>query len=236
MNITIIYGTVRKASTYNCVQLLLNNIKLNIDIKVTEFFLPRDLPYFCRECHSCLINLENTCPHFNDSNYIITSLDESDLIILACPVFKCDISSNMKLLLDNLSYKSIKNKSNSFMSKKIGLVMSTAAGAGLFYTTETLKKNLAFWGINNIFKFSSTIYEMNWKDVNLTTKKKIQKKLFNLSCKILNLYTNSSPIKAPIINKITFLQKRTTFKEYHCEVIDFIDCKDYSYSHDKNIQ
>jgi len=227
MNVTIIYGTIRKASTYNCVQLLLNNIKLNIDIKVTEFFLPKDLPYSCRECHSCLINLENTCSHFNDSNYIITSLYESDLIILACPVFKCDISSNMKLLLDNLSYKSVQNKTNSFMSKKIGLVMSTTAGAGLFYTTETLKKNLAFWGINNIFKFSSTIYEINWKDVNLTTKKKIQKKLFNLSCEILNLYTNSSPIKVPIINKITFLQKKATVKECHCEVIDFINYKDH---------
>lgn len=227
MNVTIIYGTIRKASTYNCVQLLLNNIKLNIDIKVTEFFLPRDLPYFCRECTSCLINLENACPHLNDSNYIITSLYKSDLIILACPVFKCDISSNMKLLLDNLSYKFIQDKSNSFMSKKIGLVMSTAAGAGLFYTTETLKKNLAFWGIKNIFKFSSTIYEINWDHVNLTTKKKMQKKIFTLSCEILNLYTNSSPIKVPIINKITFLQKRTRFKEYNCEVIDFTSCKNH---------
>ena len=49
MNVTIIYGTMRKANTYNCVQLLLNNLRLNMNIKVTEFFLPKDLPLFYGE-------------------------------------------------------------------------------------------------------------------------------------------------------------------------------------------
>ena len=178
MNVTIIYGTTRKASTYNCVQLLLNNLRLTMTINVIEFFLPKDLPYFCRGCFSCPINGEDTCPHFNDIDYITNSLDESDLIILACPVFTCDISTDMKSLLDHLFYKYIQNKTSSFMSNKIGLVMSTTAGAGLFHTTNTLKRNLIFWGINNVFRFSKTLYEINWEDVTLKTKIQINKRIF----------------------------------------------------------
>ena len=70
----------------------------------------------------------------------------------------------------------MKNKTNSFMNNKIGLVMSTASGAGLFYTTKSLKRNLNFWGINNTFKFSKTLYEMDWEDVTLKTKIQIDRK------------------------------------------------------------
>ena len=87
MNVTIIYGTTKKASTYNCVQLLLNNLRLNMNIKVTEFFLPKDLPSFNRRCFSCLINGEERPHHFNYVDSIVKSLDDSDLIILASPVF-----------------------------------------------------------------------------------------------------------------------------------------------------
>ena len=134
------------------------------------------------------INSENTLLHLNYTDYITNSLDKSDLIILACPVLNCDITAEMKLLLNDLYYKSIENNTSSFMNNKIGLVMSTAAGAGLFHTTKILKRNLNFLGINNIFKFSKTFYEINWEYVTLKTKLKINKKIFKLSNKILDLY------------------------------------------------
>lgn len=237
VNVTIIYGTIRKASTYNCVQLLLNNLRLTMTINVTEFFLPKDLPYFCRGCFSCSTNSEDTCPHFNDIDYITNSLDESDLIILASPVVTCDISTHMKSLLDHLFYKSIENNTSSFMGNKIGLVMSTTAGAGLFHTTNILKRNLIFWGINNVFRFSKTLYEMNWEDVTLKTKVQINKKIFKLSNKILDLYIKSHPIKTPIFSKITSSKIEPIFKNNHCNVIDFGYWKRHSYLHGRrNIQ
>ena len=174
-----------------------------MNIKVTEFFLPKDLPSFNRGCFSCLINGEERRPHFNYVDSIVKSLDDSDLIILACPVFTCDITTEMKSFLDHLSYQYMQKKTNYSMNNKIGLVMSTAAGAGLFHTTRTLKRNLNFWGINKIFKFSETLYEMNLEDVTLKTKIQINKKIFKLSNNILNLYSNSHPIKATILSKIT---------------------------------
>ena len=233
MNVTIIYGTTRKSSIYNSVQLLLNSLKLNINIKVTEFLLPKDLPSFNRECFSPLINVEDRHPHFNCVNSIAISLDECDLIILASPVFTCDISNEMQSFLEHISYYYIRNKTNHSMNNKIGLVMSTTTGAGLFHTTRTLKRNLKFLGINNIFKFSEILYEINLKNLTLKRKLHLNKKIFKLSYKILNLYINSYPIKDIHLSKMTTLRKTTLLKEHHCNVVDFTYRKNHTV-HSKN--
>lgn len=234
MNVTIIYGTTSKVNTYNSVQLLLNNLSLSMNIKVAEFFLPKDLPSFNRGCFSCLINGAEGHFHVNYVDTIVKSLDDSDLIILASPVFICDISADMKSFLEHLSYKYMQKKTSSSLNNKIGLVMSTATGAGLSNTTKTLKKHLTFLGINNIFTFSETVYEMNLKDVKLKTKIHINKKISKLSNNILDLYIKSYSIKASILSKIIFSPKRTLLKEYDCNIIDLNHWKKQACFHSKN--
>lgn len=234
MNVTIIYGTTKKANTYNCVQLLLNSLRLNTNIKITEFFLPKNLPSFNRKCFSSFLNGEDRRYKFNYVDSIVKSLDNSDLIILASPVFTCDITIEMKSFLEYLSYQYMQKKINYSMNNKIGLVMCTATGAGLFHTTRTLKRNLNFWGINKIFKFSETLYEMNLKDVSLKTKKRIDGKILKLSNNILELYSNSYAAKTPIFSKITSPKMEPTFKNNHCNVIDFGYWKEHSCFHARN--
>lgn len=234
MNVTIIYGTMIKANTYSCVQLLLNNLKLNINIEVTEFFLLKDLPYVYHEGFSNLTNNKYRSPPFNYNDFIAKSLYKTDLIILACPVSTCDITPEMKLFLNDLSCY-MKNKQSSIMCNKIGLVMSTAAGAGLFHVIRILKKNLNFLGLNNIFSFSEVLYEMNFEDVNLRTRKKINVKIYKLSNKILSLYDKSQSIKSPLIHKSTFPEKKTLTKEYDCNVIDIKYCQSQVTFNGKNI-
>jgi multimeric flavodoxin WrbA len=234
MNVTIIYGTTKKANTYNCVQLFLNNLSLNMNLKITEFFLPKDLPSFNRRCFSCLINGEERRPHSNYFDSIVKSLDDSDLIILASPVFICDISTEMKSFLERLSYQYIKNKITYSMNNKIGLVMSTATGAGLFHTTKTLKRNLNSWGINKTFKFSETLYEMDLGGVSLKTKKRINRKIIKLSDNILDLYSNPCTAKLPIFSKIASSKMESIFENNHCKVTDFRYWKEHSYFHVRN--
>lgn len=234
MNVTIIYGTTKKASFYNSVQLLLNSLNLNVNLNVTEFLLPKDLPSFKRGCFSCLVNGEERRPKLNYVDYIIKSLNESDLIILASPVFICDISATMRSFLEYLSYHYIKNKAHYSMHNKIGLVMSTTKGAGLFHTSKTLKKNLNFWGIHKIFKFTETIYETNCDHMNLKTNIQINEKVFKLSIKILNLYNNSCISKTPIINKMISSKIQPMLKNNNYNVIDFSCWKKHSCSNVRN--
>jgi len=235
VNVTIIYGTVRDTNTYNCVQLLLNNLRLSINISVTEFFLSKDLISFCGDFLSHPPNTEDTLLNFDYTDYITDSLNESDLIILACPVFACDISADMKLFLNHLYYKSIRNHTSYFMDTKIGLVISTASGAGLFNTTRTLKRNLKFWGINNIFVFSKTFYEINWDYVTLKTRMQLNKQTFKISNKILHMYINLHNSNIQFLRRRVISKRNPTFNN-NCNIIDFNCRKKQVLLHDTNVQ
>ena len=229
VNVTVIYGTMKRANTYNCVQLLLNNLSITMSIKVTEFFLPKDLPLLYDNFKSNTTNSENLLRHLNSIAYITDSLDKSDLIILACPTLNCDITANMKLFFKNLHNKSIKNKSSSFMKNKIGLVISTSAGAGLSHSTEIMKKNLNYWGINNICKFSETFYETNWDYVTSKTKLKINKKIFKLSSKIIVLYLRTYTPKTSISNRILSSKIISIVKTSHSNVLNLSYDRNHSF-------
>lgn len=232
MNISIIYGTTRKACTYNCVQMLLNNLRLTIPINVNEFFSENDFPNYSDESFSHSLNNEVIAPNSNPIDYLTNSLTNSDLIIIACPVIGCDITKELKSLLEQLFYKSIEHDTKSFMNNKIGLVISTTAGPGLFYITNKLKKNLIFWGIHNVFRFSKTLYEMNWEDVNLKTKLKINKKIFRLSNKILKIYIKSSHVKHTLSNKTPSYKDEPPLNNKHNNIINVNFHRKHTYNHD----
>lgn len=217
MNVTIIYGSTYESITYNFVQILLNKLRLNINVNATEFFLPPNSSYMnFLHCNTYIKK------YHNNINSIITSLVDSDLIIFACPVIACNISTEMKIFLNHLS-SCVKNKTY-LMNNKIGLAISTTAGAGLFYTTKTLKRHLNFLGIKNVFRFSKTIYELNWEDVNVKNRKQIDKKFIKLSYKILNLYKNSCKIKLPNFDESKSSEINPVFENSYC-IINLSDWK-----------
>lgn len=232
MNISVIYGATRRSCTYNCVQMLLNSLKLNIAITVKEFFLEREIPNYSDDFFSCYLNGEIIYQNSPPIDYLMNSLDSSDLIILASPVIQCNATSELNSLLNHMFYKSIEYNTRSFMNTKIGLVISTTSGAGLFHTTNNLKKNLIFWGMHNVFRFGRTLYEMNWEDVNLKTKIKITKKIFKLSNKILSIYINSSSMKDDISNKMIPAYKiEPIFKNQYNNIININFRKKHTYVH-----
>lgn len=232
VNISIIYGTTRKACTYNCVQMLLNNLRVTIPINVKEIFLKKDPINYSDDFFSCSINNEVIYPNSTPIDYLTNLLDNSDLIILASPIIGCNMTTELKSLLEQLFYKSIEQDTKSFMNNKIGLVISTTAGAGLSYITNILKKNLTFWGIHNVFRFSVTLYEMNWEDVNLKTKLKINKKIFRLTNKILKIYINSSHIKHTLSDKTPSHKDKPLFNNKHNNIINVNFHSKHTYDHD----
>lgn len=200
MNVTIIYENINKVNAYyNCVQFLLHNLKSNANLNITENFLSssRNLS------HSNLNNTINTNSHDYRKNarHIAKSFHKADLIIIACTTFQCDLSSEMKYLLNYLSYYYTNNKENILENNKIGLIISTASGAGLFHITRLIKKNLTFLGIPNIFNFSQNIFEGQWEYVDLKTKKQIAQKLINLSYKIIRLHNKAQLMNSQVFTK-----------------------------------
>jgi len=231
VNVIVIYDISNETSTYRCVQLLLNALKLNIELKITEFFLSKDYVY-----NGYLFYPDIDSNINNSMEYIISSLDDSDLLIIASQVSKCDISNEMKLFLHRLYCSYLLRSPKSPMHSKIGLSISTTSGAGLFYTSKILKRNLNSLGIKNTLKFCRTLYDINWENVSLKTKMKINKDIFKLSYKILDLHNHTYNKKTSILRKVDLSKNSHTLIDDSSNVIQLGSWKYQSHLHNRHIQ
>lgn len=209
MRVTVIYGTMHKGSTYNCVKVLLESLKSE-DINITEFFLPKDMPHFCNSCFSCFLNGEETCQHYKEMHPITEFLDKSDLIILASPVYVCNMSGQMKAFLDHLAYRWIPHRPNQQMFHKVAVVVSTAAGAGTRDTNKAMKKNLVYMGINKVYSYGVNVGAMSWEDVKLEKKRKIKSQLRKIGVKVTKMVTASSKRNPSFFTKMIFYLMRVS--------------------------
>lgn len=212
MNITVIYGTEHKGSTYNITQLFLNKLKSEASV-INEFFLPKDMPHFCKGCSMCFMKSEKFCPDFNDVNKIKESMEKADLLIFSSPVYVYHTTGQMKTLLDHFGYQWIVHRPNKTMFKKMALVISTAAGAGMKSTNKDISDSLFFWGVGKIFKYGKGVAAINWEGVNENNKQKISEDVERISNKILKCSKNVTPgIKVKMLfNIMRRVQKKGGF-------------------------
>lgn len=75
-----------------------------------------------------------------------------DGIILASPVYAMDVSAPMKSFLDHLFSLWVPHQPEEAMFHKAGLVVCTAAGAGLGPTNKTMERALKYWGVPTVTK------------------------------------------------------------------------------------
>lgn len=182
MKITVIYGTMRKQSTYNIARKFID--KLSCGDKVLEFFLPKDAPNFCNGCFSCFEG--RICPHKDYINPIAKAMDEANLIIFASPVYVYHVSGQLKTLLDHLGYRWMVHRPSKSMFKKQVLVISTAAGAGCKSTNKDVLDSCFFWGVSKTYSYGLNVFASCWNGVSEKLKEKIDKDVEKISEKIKN--------------------------------------------------
>jgi multimeric flavodoxin WrbA len=210
MKTAIIYGVGHKGSTYNAVQLFKNRLNINED-DISEFSLPKDMPHFCVGCNNCFMKGEEFCPHREYVTPIKNALWDAELIILASPVYVFHVTGQMKALLDHLGFQFMSHRPNKFMFSKTALVVSTAAGGGMRTAINDMALSLSYWGVSKIFKFGYAVYATGWEDVAENRKLKIERKIKNISRKILS---KSKKIKPSIKTKIIFSIFRMMQKKF----------------------
>lgn len=192
MKVAVIYGTEHKGSTYNIAQLFLKRLE-NETTEVTEFFLPKDMAHFCRGCTLCFMKSENLCPDHEQTNKIKVAMEEADLLILTSPVYAYHASGQMKTLLDHFAYQWMVHRPNKTMFKKIGLVITTAAGAGMRKTNTDMIDSLSYWGVGRIYKLGRGVASTSWEGVKDKNKEKIEKEVERISSKIIKTSRNVTP-------------------------------------------
>lgn len=105
----------------------------------------------CRTCFN-----QGFCPNeeknIDDSAELKNKLLDADFIILASPVYSHNVSSDMKAVVERLSYWGHLFK----LAGKSGIVMATADSNGVHFVSDYLEKVANVMGINVIDKLSIT--------------------------------------------------------------------------------
>ena len=188
MKIAVIYGFMRKGSTYQCTQLLLEDLARQTETEVTEFFLPRDMPHFCTGCFGCIHKNEDKCPHYDMVHPISKAMDEADVVVLASPTYVYNMSGPLKALMDHFGYMWMPHRPRPSMFHKVGVVISTTAGGGAGVTCKAMKRNLVMWGAKRVYQFGMAVQAAGWQDVKPKMREQIAARMEKLSHRVLKAH------------------------------------------------
>ena len=183
MKVLTIMGTQHKGNTRAITDLFLNEF-IDERNEFDEIILPNDFQNFCYGCANCILNGEQTCPHFNEVSQIVERIEKADLIIIATPVFVGSCTGGLKALLDHLAYIWLVHRPKEIMFNKVGLIVTSAGGSGVKDTVKLLKSNFSFWGVSKVYNYGVTTMKMGGNYVDYNKKDIIKKQVKHKANKI----------------------------------------------------
>ncbi|PJI09180.1 MULTISPECIES: flavodoxin family protein [Clostridium] len=111
----------------------------------------------CRGCNNCFFKGYCTQDDKDDMNVIKEKMLNANLIILGSPVYAHNVSGDMKIFIDRLSYWLHIFK----LSNKKFVTITTSSSNGNIYVNDYLKKVLSFMGAVDILDIEVTTMSPN---------------------------------------------------------------------------
>jgi len=143
MKITVIHGSMRKGNTYNVTQAVLELLRKHEGVQITEISVADlDLP-FCVSCHACFDKGDAFCPHHKIIAPVVHEIENCDGLIISGVCYAMQINASIKNLIDHLAYLFHRPR----LFNKIGMVVTTTAGAGENRVAKYLRQVLGHWGV-----------------------------------------------------------------------------------------
>ena len=213
MKTVIVYGTERKGSTYNVVQLFVDYLNMS---DITEISLPKDMPCFCVGCNNCFMKGEEFCPHKEYVAPIKNALYDAELIILASPTYVLHVSAQMKAFIDHFAFQFMAHRPEESMFQKKALVVSTVGAAGMRPAIKYMVSCLNHWGISKVYTLGAAT-GAGWENITPQKKAKIQRKVKTLSCKIISSNRKPSLKTKIMFNIFRMIHKKLEFIAYDKE-------------------
>ncbi|WP_058304248.1 flavodoxin family protein [Gorillibacterium timonense] len=208
MKIAVLHGQMHRGSTYHLTHSVLDRLG-GEGAEIREFFMPRDTPGYCVGCYKCFMEGEMKCPHSDAVQPIVAALEEADVIILDSPCYVFGMTGQLKTTLDHVGYLWMSHRPSATMFRKVGLVISTAAGAGASKVTKDLRTQLFFWGVPVIHRWSVKVAAFNWQSVKPETIQRIERKASKLAKQIRKEVNSARPgFKTRMIFRIMRLSQK----------------------------
>ncbi len=177
MKIVIVYGSPRRGNSYKATQVFKDEISKLGRVEFIEYFLPKDMPNFCRGCASCFINGEDKCPDYKYTKPILEQMLLADAFIFTTPVYVLQTSGCMKSFLDHFAFLFIVHRPRPEMFRKKAFIIASTVGAGAKEAIKTISTSLKFWGVNRVYSFSFATFGEDWDIMRAEKKEKIVAKI-----------------------------------------------------------
>ena len=182
MKITVIIGTEVKGVTYNMKEHFLHTLRPGNE--VTEFVLPRDMPYFCCGCKTCFTKSERHCPHASSVIPIWNAMIETDLLVFAAPVYVMRTPGQMKALLDHFGCHRMVHRLEAAMFTKRAVIITNSIGAPNTAAQKDIATSLTWLGVSHIRTFGVGLMEgVIWDELSDTRRENIKRRLTRLAGK-----------------------------------------------------
>ncbi len=145
MKIAVLMGSPRKGDSERICRLIEQQILNKAENVEFEYIRSSQMNITpCKGCGLCFQKGEEYCPIEDDITTVRKKMNEADGIIFASPVYACQITGNLKLLIDRLSFLFHRPE---LIGKK-SLIVTTTDGGGTKATQRYLKMVAAGWGCN----------------------------------------------------------------------------------------
>ena len=217
IKITVIHGQIHKGCNYNITKLIIDGISAT-NKEVYEYFMPDDTPSYCIGCYRCFNESEDACPQAEKVQRIVKSMEMSDIIIINSPTYCYGMTGQLKTFFDHLGYMWLSHRPKATMFHKVGIVISTAAGAGANKVAKALKQQMFWMGVSQVFSYSKNVNASSWEEVPDKIKKSIIKDSSNLAKRAEGKIGKSRP---DFKLKIMFFIMRMMQKSNKWNMVDY---------------
>lgn len=200
MKIVIINGTQVKGCTYNMKETFISGLRDGNEI--VEFYLPKDMPYFCCGCKKCFLEDEKLCPHSDYTMPIWHAILEANLLVFAFPVYALRSPGQVKALLDHFCCHWMVHRPDKAMFSKRAVIITNSIGAPNRSAQKDVVTSLNWMGVSSVKCVGAGLMEgAIWEQLSDKKRNQLNQKMKSLASKYKKYTQRFLPAKKNI--KIT---------------------------------
>lgn len=193
-----------KSNTYKFTKAILDKCKEkseNIDFEIITS--SKFLINACLGCEKCFVSGVCSLDKVDEASKLKEKLLAADMVIFASPVYAHNVSGDMKIFIDRISYWLHNMKLNG----KYAAVISTTLSNGHLTAISYLEKMMHFFGAKMLFKINCTVGDPE----EFTNEEWLDKKSDELSHKIITAL--NSPIASDRVLETVFKNMKDRYKD-----------------------
>ena len=134
------------------------------NVRLSEVFLPMDLPAFCTGCTLCLNGMHEKCPNAQYAAPILDAIMKADALVFATPHYgACGMPGSLKSLFDHIDFLVLNVSPRAEMFDKKAFIITT--GAGSTAAIKPMANYLRHCGVNRVYSIGLRMFTNKWDNM-----------------------------------------------------------------------